>query len=144
MAREPGSYICMLMGPVVIHDEVPRDIAGELPIDHAQEFQELLIPVARIALADHLPLQYLQGSEKCSGAVPLVVVGYSSTTALFDRQTGLGPVQRLNLGLLVSAQHDRFFRRIQIQPDDIGHFLQEPGGTGEFECLHAMGFEVVS
>jgi hypothetical protein len=32
----------------------------------------------------------------------------------------LGAIQRLDLRLLIHAQHDRVLRRIQIQPDDVG------------------------
>lgn len=35
------------------------------------------------------------------------------------RQQRPRPVQRLNLRLLIHAQHQRFVRRIQVQADDI-------------------------
>ncbi len=40
-----------------------RHVAGKLLVERAQELQELLMPVARIALADHFALQGFQGGE---------------------------------------------------------------------------------
>ena len=41
------------------------------------------------------------------------------------RQQRLGPIQGLDLTLLVHTQHQSAVRRIQIQPDDIADFLDE-------------------
>lgn len=43
-----------------------------------------------------------------------------------QRQRRLGSVQRLDLRLLVDAEHDcATTRRIQVQPDDVGDLLRE-------------------
>ena len=113
------------MGAVIIHDEMEGNLTGELLVEGAQELEELLMPMPLLALTDHLPLQRLQSGEQGGDAVALVVVGHRPTTPLFNGQAGLGPIQRLDLALLVHAQHDRFLRRIQVQPDHVGHLLQE-------------------
>jgi hypothetical protein len=41
------------------------------------------------------------------------------------RQDRLGAVQRLDLGLLVDAQHDGALGRVQIEPDDIADLRHE-------------------
>ena len=41
------------------------------------------------------------------------------------RQDRLGAVQRLHLGLLVHAQHQRPLRRIQVQPDHVADLVDE-------------------
>ena len=41
-----------------------------------------------------------------------------SGAASLERQRGLRQIERLDLRLLVAAQHQRVLRRIQIQPDD--------------------------
>ena len=101
------------------------------------------MPMPLVALADHLPLQRLQCSEKRCSAITLVVVGHRAATTLFDRQTGLSPIQRLNLALFVHAQDDRLLRRIQVQSDHVGQFLQELGVAREFECLDKMRLQIV-
>jgi hypothetical protein len=46
----------MLEGAVVIHDKVPLEVLGHAGIDVAQEAQELLTPMARLALGEDRPL----------------------------------------------------------------------------------------
>ena len=52
--------------------------------------------------------------------MPEVVVGAAFGQPGLQRQDRRGSVQRLDLGLLVHAQHDRVLRRRQVQPDDVG------------------------
>jgi hypothetical protein len=42
------------------------------------------------------------------------------------RQHGLRAIRRLNLRLLVDAEHDGMRRRMPVQPDDIAHLLDQP------------------
>ncbi len=123
MALQPRSHVRMLMSAVIIHDQMEGNLTGELLVEGAQELEELLMPMPLLALTDHLSLQRLQSGEQGGDAVALVVVGHRPTTPIFNGQAGLGPIQRLDLALLVHAQHDRFLRRIQVQPDHVGHFL---------------------
>ncbi len=75
------------------------------------------------------------------GAVPDVVGGAGLGQPGADRQDRGGAVQRLNLGLLVHAQHHRLLRRVQIQGavDDWAHPWSVAGHTVvskyvEFAC----------
>ena len=54
------------------------------------------------------------------------------------RQNGLRAIQRLNLRLLVNAQYQRLIRRIQVESDDISHFVDEQRIRGKFETLTAV------
>ena len=98
-----------------------------------EEGQELLVPVPLLAQPGHLPGRDLQRGEQGGGAVPDVVVGALLGVAGLHRQRLLGPVQRLDLGLLVHAQHDRVLRRGQVQPDDVGDLGLQLGVGGELE-----------
>ena len=60
-----------------------------------------------------LPGGDLQGGKQRGGAVPDVVMELLGMPGL-HRQRLLGPVQRLDLGLLVHTQHDRVLRRRRI------------------------------
>src|SRR4051812_23573606 len=66
-----------------------------------------------LAEADHSPVGDVEGREQAGDAVmidrPVVVMGAPLGHAGHHRQHGLGPVERLDLGLLVHAQHDRPF-----------------------------------
>ena len=46
-----------------------------------------------------------------------------------------GPVQRLDLGLLIDAQHDRVLRRGQVEADDVGDLRDQLRVGRELERL---------
>jgi hypothetical protein len=70
-----------------------------------------------------------------------VVVGSAFDLARTHRQEGLGPVERLDLGLLIDAEHHCPFRRVEIEADNVPHLLDEQRVSREFEGLRAMGLE---
>ena len=82
--------------------------------------------------------QHVQRGEQGRGAVALVVVGHRAGPAGLDRQRRLGAIQRLDLALLVHAQHDRVLRRVQIQADDVDELLLKPRVVRELERLDPM------
>jgi hypothetical protein len=70
-------------------------------------------------LADDAPVGDVERREQAGDAIALGVVGAALGQARHHRQDRLGAVQRLDLGLLVHAQHHRPLGRVVIQPDDI-------------------------
>ncbi len=82
--------------------------------------------VVLVALTDHLSLQKFQSGKKRRGPIALVVVGHRAAASLFQGQAGLGAVQRLNLALLIDAQHDGLLGWIEVEPDHVGQLLQKP------------------
>ena len=50
-------------------------------------------------------------------------------------QDGLGAVEGLDLTLFIDTQHQGLVGRIQIQPDDVAHLVDELGVGGELEGL---------
>ena len=85
-----------------------------------EETEELLVAVPVLAEPGHLPGGDLQGGEQGGGAMADVVVAALLVVARLHRKHFLGAVQRLDLGLLIDAQHDRVGRRVQIQAYNIG------------------------
>jgi hypothetical protein len=88
----------VLVGAVVVHDQVQlaiRVAAGEV----AQEDQELLMSMPRLAQPGDLSGRDLQRGEQGCGAVPHIVVSAPFGVAGLHRQRLLGTVQRLDLGL---------------------------------------------
>ena len=71
------------------------------------------------ALADDLAGGDVEGGEQRRGAVALVVVRHGAGAALLQRQPGLRAVERLDLALLVDAQHQRLVRRVEVEADDV-------------------------
>jgi len=144
MALQPRLHVGMLVGAVIVHHQVERDLAGKLRIKASQEFQELLMAVPGKALPDHFPLQDLQGREQARGAMALVVVGHRPQTALLQGQSRLRAVQGLDLGLLVHAEHKGVVRGVQVQPHHIGELLQKPRIARKLEALDAVRLQVVA
>ena len=99
--------------------------------------------VRRIASAGDLAGRDLQRGVEAGRAVALVVVGHPRGAPGLDRQRRLGAIQRLDLCLLVDAEHDRALRRVQIQADDIDHLLDQLRVLGELERADLMRLELV-
>ena len=143
MGRQPGPHGRMFMGAVVVQNEVEVQATGKGAVELAKKLQNRLMPMPPVALADDLTGQHVQCSEQGRRAVALVVMCERPTAALLHREPGLGPVQRLNLTLLVHTQHDGFLGRIHVEPHDVRELLHERGIGGQLERLHSMGLEAM-
>ena len=64
-------------------------------------------------------------AKSVGGAMALVVVGHRGRPPLLERQTRLCPIERLDLGLLIDAEHHGPIRRIEIEANDLGDLLLE-------------------
>ena len=74
-----------------------------------------------------------KGEELCAVAGRVALAVDLTGTDVQGRQQRLGPVQALNLGLLVDGQHHRRSGRVQVQTDNVGDLLGESGIAAEFE-----------
>ena len=101
------------------------------------------MPVARHALADDAAVEHVQRREQGRRAVPDVVVRHGAGPALLDRQSRLGPVQRLDLGLFVDREHQAVRRRIEIEADHVAQLGRERRVGGQLEAPHPMRLEAV-
>src|SRR6266446_10162024 len=108
-----------LVGAVVVHDHVDVQVRGDVVLDGVQEAAELDRTVTAVDLAENLSGLDVEGSEERRGAVALVVVGAAFNLSGPHRQEGLGPVESLDLGLLVYTQHQRVVRRVHIETDHV-------------------------
>ena len=138
VAAEPALDLLVLVGRVVIHDHMDLLVLRNHVIDGAQKLQPFLMAVPVIAHGDHFAFQGIERSEQSCRSVALVIVGHGAATAFLDRQAGLGAVQRLNLALLVGAQHEGVLGRIQVQADDVFQLLRELGIAAELEGAYQM------
>jgi hypothetical protein len=60
-------------------------------------------------------------------------VGASLRQARSQGQDGLGPIEGLDLALLVDTEHHRLVGRVHVKPDDIDDLLRELRIVGELE-----------
>src|ERR1700677_2046213 len=108
----------MLVGGIVIADQVDVFAGGYRLVDHAQKPHPLLMPVFLLAEAVDLTSGGVEGGEQGGGAVAFVVMRHGLAAPLFKRQSGLRAIQRLNLTFLIYRQHQRMLRWVEIEPDN--------------------------
>ena len=75
--------------------------------------------------------------------MPLVVVRHRAGAAWFHRQTGLRSLERLDLTLLVDAEHEGFVRRIHVQPHHVGQLLDKRRIRRELEGADAVRLQAM-
>src|SRR6201999_96088 len=126
MPGQPSPYLWMLVGSVVVGDGMDQLAGRDGRFDGIEEADELLMPMALHAAADHLAIQYVECSEQRCRAMPDVIVGHSAAAASFHRQAGLRAIECLDLALFIDRQHDRVHRWIDIEADDLAQLGGEP------------------
>ena len=102
----------MLVGDVVVEDDVDHPAGRHLGLDRVQEAHELLMAVALHVAADDGPVEDVERSKQGRGAMALVVVRHGAEPALLQRQARQGAIESLDLALLVERKHDGVGRRI--------------------------------
>lgn len=76
MTGEPLADLFMLVGAVIVEDDMD-DLAGrDVALDHVQETQELLVPMALHVAADHGAVEHIEGGKQRRGTMALVIVGH--------------------------------------------------------------------
>jgi len=132
--REPSLDLGVLVGGVVVADHVQRDLRVGSG-DGLEEVQELGIGVPGVAAVYHLPGRDLQRREEARNAVPAVVMGLLLRDPRPKGEDRRGPVQRLDLGLLIHAHHHRSLRGVQVQTDHVADLRFQLRVGGELERL---------
>ena len=143
MAPQPGFHTGMLVGSIIVCDQMKIEFGRRLAVDFLQETNEFLMPMARHTIADYLAVEHAQGRKQRGGAVALVVVCHGPAAAFLHWQTRLSPVQGLDLTFLVDTQNQGLVGRIQIEPHNIDEFLQEMLVAAELEGFDQMRLEIV-
>lgn len=138
MAVEPGAHLLVLVGGVVVEDDVDDFSGRDVTLEGIEETDELLMPVALHVLPEHLAGQDIERREQRGRPVALVVVGHGGAAPLLQRQPRLRAIEGLDLGLLVEAEDHGMSRRAAIEPDDIVQFFDEGGIVGELEQAPPM------
>ena len=107
-------------------------------VDLFQKVEELGRPVALVAFADHRASRDVErGKQRCRSMAD-VGMGSPLGDARRHRQHRLFPVQCLNLGFFVHAQHDGPARRRHVEADDVLHLVDEQRIGGQLEGFTPM------
>src|SRR5690242_14396557 len=135
---EPGANPGVLVGGVVVEDDVDDLPGRDVGFDRIEKADELLMAMVLHAAADDLALQDVERGKQGRGAMPLVIMRHCRAAALLHRQTGLGAVERLVLRFFVDRQHHRMRRRIDIKTDNVAQLGDELAVARQLELTHAM------
>lgn len=126
------------MGGVVVEDGVDGLACRNFALDGIQEADGLLMTMALHAAAGDFALKYVESSKQGSRAVAFVVVGHCASPAFLQGQTGLGAVQRLDLGLLVDAEDNGMSGWINIEANDVADLGGKLRVIGELEGANTV------
>ena len=111
---EPLADRLGLVARRIVHHDVDVEIGGDILLDHVEEAAEIGGTVAWHAFADDRADLDVECGERGCRAVPLVVVDAALGLPGPHRQDRLGAVERLDLALLIDAQHHRTVGRVQF------------------------------
>ena len=69
----------------------------------------------------------VKSGKEGGGAMANGIVGHSFHITKSHGQHRLGPIESLNLRLLIDTEHDRVVRRVQVEPHHIPDFSMKNG-----------------
>lgn len=141
---QPALHLCAFVGAVIVHDEMHFLTGWELRFQMVEESYEFATAVAILTGADHFAVENIERGEQRGGAMAFIVVRLTLRQAGAQRQNRGGAVQSLNLALLIYAQYQCTFGRIQIQTHDVPDLFLKVRIVGQLELLHTMGLHIVT
>src|SRR5437867_7008284 len=137
-SQQPALDQRRLVRAVVVEDEMNFQLLRDVEVDGVEELPKLDSAVTTVMLGDDLATLHVERGKQRRGAAPHVVMRPPFDLAGLQRQDRLRAIQRLNLGLLVHAQHDRAIRRIQVEPDDVPPLLDQERARRQLDALAAV------
>ena len=91
--RQPEAHLGVLVGRVVVDDEVDVECLGHGLIDALEEAEELLMAVTRPTLGEHRAGGDVECGKQRGGAVADIIVGDAFDIAKPHRQHRLGAIE---------------------------------------------------
>src|ERR1700730_8232316 len=122
----------MFVGGVIVDDGVNELAAWHGAVHRVEKSDELLMPMLVHATPDHDSVEDVQGGKERGRAVAFVTMGHGSALGRLQRQARLGPIESLNLALLVDGDDHGVSWRVHVETDDVLDLL------GEFRFVGAL------
>ena len=97
MLGQPSFHFGVLVGGVIVGDQVDVEIGEGLAVDGLEEGKPLLVAVALGDAGDQPAIEIVQRGEQRERAVANIVVGLGLDMADAERQTRLRALERLAL-----------------------------------------------
>ena len=112
MFFQPSLHFWMLVGGVVVDDQMQLKMLGRFSIDLLEKLQPFLMPVLALDGTDQAPLKIIQRSEQGDGARADIIVRLRTDMNDPQRQSWLGALQGLNLAFFIATEHQCLIWRI--------------------------------
>jgi hypothetical protein len=112
--------------------------AGTSRSSRPEELLELDRAMASVQRSDHPARADVERGVETRGARALVVVRRALGRARQHRQHRRAAIERLDLRLDVDTQHHRALGRVEIEPDDVAHLVDELRIARELPRLGAV------
>src|SRR6266702_3448309 len=128
-----------LMGAVVVQDQMNVQRCGHGLLDGVEEVAELAGAMPLLGLADDPAGPGVERGEQTGGAVTFVVMGAAFDLSGTHGQQRCGAVERLDLALLVHAEHQRAVRRSEVQAYDVADLFDEQRIAAEVRLAESAG-----
>ena len=141
---QPGLHLRVLVGAVVVHDQMQRHVVRHLAVDGLQERQPLAMSMLGRRQAEDLAIEVAEGREESDGPMAVVVVGSGADVADAERQPRLRSLESLALALLVAAKDQGSIRWIEVEADDVPELRLELGVLGDLERPCNVRLDVVA
>ena len=116
---QPRPNIWVLVGCIVVDDQMQRDVVGHFAIEFLEEGEPFGVRVFWPDEAGNLAVEIVQRGKERDGAVPDVVMCSGPDMSCFQGQARLRAFESLALTLFVATQNQRFCRRMQLEPDHV-------------------------
>ena len=141
VTNEPVANEGALMGTRVVEDDVHIEFGRHVGVDAAQKGAKLAGALSREGLRHDRARIHVQRRVQGRRAVAFVVVRSPLYLARLQRQEGSSTIEGLNLGLHINAIDHGVRGRLQVQPHDIAHFVDQQRIGRQLESLCAMRLE---
>lgn len=138
VSGQPGEDLGLLVGGVVVENDVGGLGGREFGLDCVEEADELLVPVALHVAPDDRAIKHVERGKQGGGAVALVVVRHRAATARLQGQPRQGAVKRLDLAFLVDRQNDGMGGWGDVEPNHVVQLFGEGLVIGQLEATPAM------
>src|SRR5438034_11669559 len=93
---------------------------------------------SRVAHRDHAAIERVERRRQRGGSMALVVVRDGARTPALHRQAWLRTIERLDLALLVAAEHQGVLGRVHVQAHHVEQLVLEAMVTRDLEAAAQM------
>ena len=131
-----------LVGGVVVADQVHVQLGGDPLVERGQELLEFGGAMPAVDGSVDLAGGHVQRGEQGGDAVAQVVMACAARACPgIIGSTGADRSRAWIWRFLIDAEHQRLFRRIQIEPDDVADLVDEVRVGADLEGVDQVRFE---